>query len=428
MRKICCFLVIAISLCVLGAQKMYAQSLARIDGIVADQSQAAVVGAKVTIRNADTGVVTAEVADSTGQYVFPSVLPGTYKLTVQMDGFKAWTRSVVAHANDHITVNVPLSIGDVSTTVTVTSTTEQMDSGQRSQTLTSDQIQALATLSRNAEELVPLTAGVVTNAGGGYGSSQFGSGATSSATTGVDAFNINGNRSDANTFKLDGGNMDDLTGNNGSNIYPNSEFISEITVETSNFTADQGGSPVLITAITKSGTKDLHGEAYYIGRNSIATVSLSGMSLLKQEGAEKSTLQFTSPTDAFLVNADHEILRYRFYPATVKAPLHVECSETERGLDWNSRPDDPSGPNKPEWRSYLGKYVIYQWGVRSLNVTIDLQNGYLCLNDTRLIQEVSPGLFFTSDGEAVDFRDKQATWKNLRLARLAEETQRCQYS
>ena len=269
MRKTYWFLVIAISLCVFGTQKMYAQSLARIDGIVADQSQAVVVGAKVTIRNADTGVVTTEVADSTGQYVFPSVLPGTYKLTVQMDGFKAWTRSVVAHANDHITVNVPLSIGDVSTTVTVTSTTEQMDSGQRSQTLTSDQIQALATLSRNAEELVPLTAGVVTNAGGGYGSSQFGSGATSSATTGVDAFNINGNRSDANTFKLDGGNMDDLTGNNGSNIYPNSEFISEITVETSNFTADQGGSPVLITAITKSGTKDLHGEAYYIGRNSI---------------------------------------------------------------------------------------------------------------------------------------------------------------
>jgi hypothetical protein len=124
-------------------------------------------------------------------------------------------------------------------------------------------------------------------------------------------------------------------------------------------------------------------------------------------------------TDAFLVNEGQEIVRYRFYPATVKAPLHVECSETERNLDWNSRPGDPSGPNKPEWQSYLGKYVIYQWSVRSLNVTIDLQNGYLCLNDTRLIQEISPGLFFTSDGEAVDFHDKQAIWKNLRLARLA---------
>jgi CubicO group peptidase (beta-lactamase class C family) len=157
----------------------------------------------------------------------------------------------------------------------------------------------------------------------------------------------------------------------------------------------------------------------YIGRNSSVTFSLSGLSLLKQEDGAQSTLQFTSPTDAFLVNEEQEIVRYRFYPATDKAPLYLECSETERDLDWNSRPGDPPGPNKPEWQSYLGKYVIYQWGVRALIVTIDLQNGYLCLNGTRLIQEVSPGLFFTSDGEAVDFRDRQATWKNLRLVRLA---------
>jgi CubicO group peptidase (beta-lactamase class C family) len=157
----------------------------------------------------------------------------------------------------------------------------------------------------------------------------------------------------------------------------------------------------------------------YIGRNASVTLSLRGGSLLKQEDQAQSTLQFTSPTDAFLVNEEQEIMRYRFYTATDKAPLYVECSETEKDLDWNSRHDDSPGPNKPEWRSYLGKYVIYQWGVRALNVTIDLQNGYLCLNDTRLIREVSPGLFFASDGEAVDFRDRQATWKNLRLVQFA---------
>jgi CubicO group peptidase (beta-lactamase class C family) len=156
----------------------------------------------------------------------------------------------------------------------------------------------------------------------------------------------------------------------------------------------------------------------YIGRNASVTFSLSGGSLLMQEDGSQSAFQFTSPTDAFLVNEEQEIVRYHFDPATDKAPLHVECSETEKDLDWNSRPGDPPGPNEPEWQSYLGKYVIYQWGVRSLNVTIDLQNGYLCLNDTRLIREISPGLFFTSDGEAVDFREKQATWKNLRLVRL----------
>lgn len=157
----------------------------------------------------------------------------------------------------------------------------------------------------------------------------------------------------------------------------------------------------------------------YISRNSSATFSLKGQTLSKQEGDAQAMLQFTSPTDAFFVNEEQEVVRYRFYPATDKMPLHLECSETEKDLDWNSRPGDQSGPNKPEWRSYLGKYVIEQWGVRALEIAIDLQNGYLCLNGTRLIQETSPGLFFTSDGEAVDFREPQATWKNLRLMRLA---------
>jgi hypothetical protein len=252
----------------LAVTTMHSQSLARIDGIVADQTKAIVVGAKITIRNSDTGLLTSQVSDSAGQYVFPSVLPGTYKLTAQLAGFKTWNRTIVLHANDHLSVDVPMTVGDIATSVTVTATTEQMDSGQRSETLTSAQIQALSTISRNAEELLPLLPGVVENGSTAYGQGFGGNGVTS-GSNGIEGFNVNGNRSDANTFKLDGGNMDDLTGNNGSNIYPNSEFISEITVETSNFTADQGGSPVLITAITKSGTRGFHGEGYYIGRNAM---------------------------------------------------------------------------------------------------------------------------------------------------------------
>jgi hypothetical protein len=192
-------------------------------GIVADQTKAIVVGAKITIRNSDTGLLTSQVSDSAGQYVFPSVLPGTYKLTAQLAGFKTWNRTIVLHANDHLSVDVPMTVGDIATSVTVTATTEQMDSGQRSETLTSAQIQALSTISRNAEELLPLLPGVVENGSTAYGQGFGGNGVTS-GSNGIEGFNVNGNRSDANTFKLDGGNMDDLTGNNGSNIYPNSEF------------------------------------------------------------------------------------------------------------------------------------------------------------------------------------------------------------
>jgi hypothetical protein len=238
-----------------------------VDGVIADQSQAVVPGAKVTLINADTGIATTVASNANGQYVFPFVLPGTYRLVASYPGFQATAQQVVVHANDHIAVNVAMTVGTTKQTVNVEGSGGllQTDSGQRAETLTSQQIQAFSTIGRNAEELLTLLPGVTENGSSAYGAS-FNPQVTSSST-GIEGFNINGNRSDANTFKLDGGNMDDLTGNNGSNIYPNSEFIEELTVETSNFTADQGGSPILVTAITKSGTKDFHGEGYWVGRN-----------------------------------------------------------------------------------------------------------------------------------------------------------------
>lgn len=268
MSKNCRLLCVSLLTLLLGSTAAFAQAFARVDGIVADQTKAVVPGAVVSIRNTETGVLTTKKTDSAGQYVFPSVLPGTYALSVEAPGFGIFKHNIAVHANDHVTLNAPLSVGDVSNVLTVTGETEQKDSGQRSETLTSEQIQSLATITRDAEELLPLLPGVVQNGSSAYGASFGGGGVTSSNNSGIEGFNVNGNRSDANTFKLDGGNMDDLTGNNGSAIIPNTEFISELTVETSNFTADQGGSPVLVTAITKSGTKAFHGEAYYVGRNS----------------------------------------------------------------------------------------------------------------------------------------------------------------
>jgi len=249
---------------------LWAQSPARLDGVVADSTDAAIPDAQVKLVNTATGLVTTTVSNATGQYVFSFVLPGGYTLSVTHAGFKTWANTLVAHANDRIAINVTLAVGAVNEKVDVSATSAAVpttDSGQRSETLSSDQIQAFSTIGRNAEELLTLLPGITVGASAAYGQN-FNSHLTTSSN-GIEGFNVNGNRSDANTFKLDGGNMDDLTGNNGSNIYPNSEFISELTVETSNFTADQGGSPVLVTAITKSGTKDLHGEVYWVGRNSV---------------------------------------------------------------------------------------------------------------------------------------------------------------
>jgi hypothetical protein len=248
---------------------LWAQSPARLDGVVVDQADASITDAQIQLVNTATGVVSNTVSNSTGQYVFSFVLPGAYTLSVTHAGFKTWAKTFAAHANDRIAINVTLAVGGVSESVDVTASSAVVpttDSGQRSETLTSQQIQAFSTMGKDAEELLTLLPGVTSGGSKAYGSN-FDAHTVSSSNSGIEGFNINGNRSDSNTFKLDGGNMDDLTGNNGSNIYPNTEFISELTVQASNFTADQGGSPVLVTAITKSGTKDFHGELYWTGRS-----------------------------------------------------------------------------------------------------------------------------------------------------------------
>jgi hypothetical protein len=267
--RISILLVGFVALCPLTA--LWAQSPGRLDGTIVDTTQAAIPDAEIELTNTATGVVSKSTSNSNGQYVFAFVLPGSYTLSATHPGFKPWAKEIVVHANDHIAVNVTLTVGAASETVSVSSSASAVpvtDSGQRSETLTNQQIQAFSTESPDAEELLELLPGITVNGAGvsGYGN-KFDPHVVSSANNGIEGFNVNGNRSDANTFKLDGGNMDDLTGNNGSNIYPNTEFISELTVETSNFTADQGGSPILVTAVTKSGTKDFHGELFWSGRN-----------------------------------------------------------------------------------------------------------------------------------------------------------------
>lgn len=155
----------------------------------------------------------------------------------------------------------------------------------------------------------------------------------------------------------------------------------------------------------------------YISRNSTANITLISEALVKQENDLASKVSFTSPTDAFIVGSDGEIASYRYYPANTEEPAHLECSVGEDSLDFNHGPDDPPGPNKADWARYVGRYVIDQWGVPSPDITIQQLNGYLTLNGTRLILETDRGLFFTADGEVVDFRRGEATWKNLRLVR-----------
>ena len=155
---------------------------------------------------------------------------------------------------------------------------------------------------------------------------------------------------------------------------------------------------------------------HYVGRNVSGTVGETGGKLhFRKDGHEiDEPLELTAPDELFAVNPEGETVTYRYHAAGAALPAHLECSEGEASLDYNGGPDDAFGPDREEWQRYLGHYRVRQWGKAAIDVVIARRHGYLELNGIRLVDETEPGLFFTSDGEAVDFRGA-ATWRNLIL-------------
>jgi len=156
---------------------------------------------------------------------------------------------------------------------------------------------------------------------------------------------------------------------------------------------------------------------HYIGRALSGDMKLENDRLGIQVGTAFTPFQFTSPVDMFVVDPSGEAVLARYFPATPNELAHSECAIGDYSLDYNDGPNDLAGPNKSSWERFLGTYQIYQWGQPSEKVNIHRKNGYLYLNGIRLFIELEPGLFFTSDGEAVDFRDRP-TWRNIPLERV----------
>ena len=156
----------------------------------------------------------------------------------------------------------------------------------------------------------------------------------------------------------------------------------------------------------------------YLGRSAPAEIKFEGGVLGMKVESAFTPLQFTSPTDAFIADPDGSAVTYRYFPAGQGQAAHFECFIGENSLDYNDGPNDPAGPSSASWDAFVGQYAIDQWGRRSQSVSVHRKDGYLYFDDQRLILELEPGLFFTPDGEAVDFRRASPTWRNIRLRRL----------
>jgi hypothetical protein len=230
----------------------------QISGTVRDSSGGVLPGVTVTVANEGTGIEWTEVTTSTGTYTVTNLPVGTYKVTVQLEGFRKAEKSGFAlTADGRITADFGMSVGGLTEAVEVTAVrgeTVNRTSGELARVIDSSQIQDAALSGRNYLELTSLIPGAVQ-----LEDDQM------AVTTGLGTGGtvINGNRGNSNNLTVDGGfNLD--SGSNGSMINNvGIDFIEQVAIQTSNFSADKGrNSGAAVNVVTKSGTNRFSGSVF----------------------------------------------------------------------------------------------------------------------------------------------------------------------
>src|SRR6202789_3782964 len=238
---------------------LHAQSAnGRIVGRVSDPTGAILSGAKVTLSNEATGISRDAKSNDSGDYSFVDVAPGTYTVQFELKGFKKNVqKSVIVDVNQVVTLNSALQIGGSQETVEVTSEAPQVDttSTQLGAVINNRSVNELPLNTRDTYQFLQLQPGVQAQLGNGNGSLFYGSQDTGSVS-------VNGGRTRANNFSVNGGDANDQFVNLPT-VQPSPDSVEEFRVITNTFDAEYGrNSGSVVNVITKSGTNNFHGDIY----------------------------------------------------------------------------------------------------------------------------------------------------------------------
>jgi hypothetical protein len=242
---------------VLTCAGAFAQANSEVTGTVTDQTGAVVGGANIVLSDPATGTTHTTVSSGSGLYDFAGLNPASYNLRITAKGFQNYVQTgIVVNVSATFTVNVKLTIGSASETVSVVADalTVQTDSNVISTLITSEDITSIATASRNFSALASLGLGVSSqlpdnNALGAFGSNW--------------SIEFNGLREAHNIWLIDGGESADRGGGGGMQILPSQDAIAEFQMMTSNYPPDYGiSSGATISISLKSGTRAFHGGAW----------------------------------------------------------------------------------------------------------------------------------------------------------------------
>jgi len=236
------------------------EARATLSGTITDPSGSAVVGAQIRITNNDTAITMSTQSNDVGQYHLLFVNPGTYRVNVEMPGFRTFVREgVLLTLGEAATLDVAMQVGSQAETVTVAAQAPLLDAEKADRGLAVDQrnLAGLPLLARVPVMTATLTPGVIWTAPNYNSLAPFSNGAFSS-------WSINGSISPSAEFLLDGAPNDMIYQAAHSIAYvPPVDAVEEFKVVTGAYDAQYGrnGGGVVVLAL-KGGTNKLHGTAY----------------------------------------------------------------------------------------------------------------------------------------------------------------------
>src|SRR5262249_53783480 len=216
--------------------------------------------ASITLTAGATGQSRATTTNNQGEYSFPSLPPGEYKIRITADGFTAREITAQLAVSQALRADAQLSVGSTNETVNISAGDDgvavETRNAQLSNVANQRQVPELPLITRNPYDLITLSAGATDGPDRGSGF-QRGAG-----------FAVNGLRSQSSNFVLDGGeNNDTFVSAPGQNVPL--DAIHEFRVQTKNYTAEFGrGAGFVANVVTKSGSNQFHGSVYEFNRNS----------------------------------------------------------------------------------------------------------------------------------------------------------------
>src|SRR5881396_415111 len=247
------------------------QAVSEINGSAADNSGAILPSVTITITEESTGLVRTAVSNDLGRFVLPAVTPGRYTIKAELAGFQTQARTGITIAvGQAVTINFSLPVGTVRDEITVVGEAPLIETTQTQlgTNMSSQDIENLPMQGREQFALMQLVPGLTP--------------ALRPGSFEGAAYNANGRDNGSNLFLVDGQyNKDDRT-----MTFPQSrvtvDSMAEFQVLTHEYGPEYGGaSGVIVNAITKSGTNQIHGRVFsFLQDNSLNATNY----FLKQQG------------------------------------------------------------------------------------------------------------------------------------------------